>query len=87
MPLPRISAGLRAAEGPQQRLQPLSSSAAGPRADSAEPRATGCIATCRRGAVGGLGQEGVRYLTQRSFHKYLNPPSYGLPAVARHLRS
>ncbi len=27
--------------------------------------------------VGGLGHEGVRYLTQRSFHKYLNPPSYG----------
>jgi glycosyltransferase involved in cell wall biosynthesis len=28
-------------------------------------------------AVGALGQQGVRYLTQRSFHKYLNPPSYG----------
>ncbi|TDN37502.1 glycosyltransferase family 1 protein [Hymenobacter sp. UV11] len=27
--------------------------------------------------VGGLGRAGVRYLTQRSFHKYLNPPSYG----------
>jgi len=27
--------------------------------------------------VGGLGQQGVRYLTQRSFHKYFNPPSYG----------
>jgi glycosyltransferase involved in cell wall biosynthesis len=27
--------------------------------------------------VGGLGRQGVRYLTQRSFHKYLNPPSYG----------
>jgi len=26
--------------------------------------------------VGGLGRQGVRYLTQRSFHKYLNPPSY-----------
>ncbi|MEJ7659861.1 MAG: hypothetical protein WKG07_09655 [Hymenobacter sp.] len=29
------------------------------------------------GEVGGLGSAGVRYLTQRSFHKYLNPPSYG----------
>ena len=28
--------------------------------------------------VGGLGSQGVRYLTQRSFHKYFNPPSYGL---------
>ncbi len=28
-------------------------------------------------AVGALGQQGVRYLTQRSFHKYFNPPSYG----------
>ncbi|HET9502840.1 MAG TPA: glycosyltransferase [Hymenobacter sp.] len=27
--------------------------------------------------VGGLGGAGVRYLTQRSFHKYFNPPSYG----------
>jgi glycosyltransferase involved in cell wall biosynthesis len=27
--------------------------------------------------VGGLGSAGVRYLTQRSFHKYFNPPSYG----------
>ncbi|MVN78521.1 glycosyltransferase [Hymenobacter sp. HMF4947] len=27
--------------------------------------------------VGGLGSTGVRYLTQRSFHKYFNPPSYG----------
>ena len=27
--------------------------------------------------VGGLGGQGVRYLTQRSFHKYFNPPSYG----------
>jgi glycosyltransferase involved in cell wall biosynthesis len=27
--------------------------------------------------VGGLGTAGVRYLTQRSFHKYFNPPSYG----------
>ncbi|MGI4865721.1 MAG: glycosyltransferase family 4 protein [Janthinobacterium lividum] len=29
-------------------------------------------------AVGSLGHEGVRYLTQRSFHKYFNPHSYGL---------
>lgn len=28
--------------------------------------------------VGGLGRLGVRYLTQRSFHKYFNPASYGL---------
>ncbi|GAA4508734.1 hypothetical protein GCM10023172_41320 [Hymenobacter ginsengisoli] len=28
--------------------------------------------------VGGLGRQGVRYLTQRSFHKYFNPASYGL---------
>ena len=28
-------------------------------------------------ARGALGQAGVRYLTQRSFHKYLNPASYG----------
>ncbi|QKG53465.1 glycosyltransferase family 4 protein [Hymenobacter sp. BRD67] len=27
--------------------------------------------------VGSLGHAGVRYLTQRSFHKYLNPASYG----------
>jgi glycosyltransferase involved in cell wall biosynthesis len=27
--------------------------------------------------VGGLGRRGVGYLTQRSFHKYFNPPSYG----------
>ncbi|TVT41530.1 glycosyltransferase family 4 protein [Hymenobacter setariae] len=27
--------------------------------------------------VGGLGHTGVHYLTQRSFHKYINPPSYG----------
>jgi len=27
--------------------------------------------------VGGLGRQGVHYLTQRSFHKYFNPPSYG----------
>jgi glycosyltransferase involved in cell wall biosynthesis len=27
--------------------------------------------------VGGLGRRGVCYLTQRSFHKYFNPPSYG----------
>ena len=27
--------------------------------------------------VGGLGHQGVHYLTQRSFHKYVNPPSYG----------
>ncbi len=27
-------------------------------------------------AVGALGTAGVRYLTQRSFHKYFNPPSY-----------
>ena len=27
--------------------------------------------------VAGLGSTGVRYLTQRSFHKYFNPPSYG----------
>ncbi|RZJ87214.1 MAG: hypothetical protein EOO60_12435, partial [Hymenobacter sp.] len=27
--------------------------------------------------VGSLGSTGVRYLTQRSFHKYFNPPSYG----------
>ncbi|WP_151085721.1 glycosyltransferase family 4 protein [Hymenobacter baengnokdamensis] len=26
--------------------------------------------------VGALGTEGVEYLTQRSFHKYFNPPSY-----------
>ena len=26
--------------------------------------------------VGGLGRKGVHYLTQRSFHKYFNPPSY-----------
>ncbi len=26
--------------------------------------------------VGGFGNQGVRYLTQRSFHKYFNPPSY-----------
>jgi glycosyltransferase involved in cell wall biosynthesis len=26
--------------------------------------------------VGALGTQGVRYLTQRSFHKYFNPPSY-----------
>ncbi|RZK61003.1 MAG: glycosyltransferase family 1 protein [Hymenobacter sp.] len=26
--------------------------------------------------VGGLGSAGVQYLTQRSFHKYVNPPSY-----------
>jgi glycosyltransferase involved in cell wall biosynthesis len=26
--------------------------------------------------VGGLGSSGVQYLTQRSFHKYFNPPSY-----------
>ena len=29
-------------------------------------------------AVGRLGTAGVRYLTQRSFHKYFNPHSYGL---------
>ena len=29
-------------------------------------------------AVGALGHAGVRYLTQRSFHKYFNPHSYGL---------
>ena len=28
-------------------------------------------------AVGALANEGVRYLTQRSFHKYVNPASYG----------
>jgi len=27
-------------------------------------------------AVGALGYAGVQYLTQRSFHKYFNPPSY-----------
>ncbi len=28
-------------------------------------------------AVGTLGAPGLRYITQRSFHKYFNPPSYG----------